>query len=58
MKEYYEATKQVFDVLMKETIHTKKLGQSSYIISFQTKLNPAINQIAYCLFWGMGAKIT
>ena len=58
MKEYYEAVKQVFDVLMKETIHTKRLGKSSYIISFQTKLYPAINQIAYCLFGGMGTKIT
>ena len=43
---------------MKETILTKWLGHSSYIISIHTKLYPAINQTAYCLFWGMGAKIT
>ena len=43
---------------MKETILTKWLGHSSYIISIHTKLYPAINQTACCLFWGMGAKIT
>ena len=61
MKEYYEAVKQIFDFffffLMKETILTKWLGQSSYIILSQSKLYPAINQTAYCIFWRMGAKI-
>ena len=58
MKEYYEAVKQVFDFLMKEAILTKWLDQSSYIISFQTKLYQALNQTAYCLIKEMGAKIT
>ena len=58
MKEYYEAVKQVFDFLKKEAILTKWLGQSSYIISFQSKLYPAINQTEYYLFRRTGAKIT
>ena len=58
MKKFYEAVKQVFDVLMKEEILTKWLGQSSYIILFQTKWHPALNQTARCTFWGMGATIT
>ena len=58
MKEYYEAMKQAFDFLMKEAILTKWLDQSSYIISFQTKLYQALNQTAYCLIKEMGAKIT
>ena len=58
MKKFYEAVKQVFDVLMKEEILTKWLRQSSYIILFQTKWHPALNQTACCTFWGMGATIT
>ena len=38
---------------MREAILTKWLGQSSYIISFQSKLYPAIDQTAHCSFWRM-----
>ena len=44
--------------LLKQANLTTWLGESSSIISFQSKLNPAINQTAYCHFWKMGAKIT
>ena len=43
---------------MKEAILTKRLDQSSYIMSFQSMLYPAINQAACCLFRRMEAKIT
>ena len=43
---------------MKEAILTKRLDLSSYIMSFQSMLYPAINQAACCLFRRMEAKIT
>ena len=53
MKEYYEAMKQVFDVLMKEIIHTKMLGQSSFI---SNQVEPSNKSDCILSFLGNGSK--